>query len=326
MGFAGGLSMSAIKRDRGVKAGALMPATAASWTGRFICFSGQCSSIVRFFTREHERDPALFFRVAACAVEPDARAPAHLGARATASAHLATVAAGTTLDYVYRNRPSGRGWLGRTFDRAFLESPGWQAVRDRRANLEGLLAEAVREVRAEGRVVSLLDVASGPGAYVLAVLEQVGAEGVVARCRDLDPAGLEEGRAAAARRGLTRVEFEQGDALDRESIMRITPRPNVAVASGFYDWITDDEMVRRSIAIVADALEPGGFFVVTNQVAHPDLAFVSAVFTDHHRRPLRMKMRQAAVVESWLTSAGLAIEATRTDHHGYYSVTRARKP
>ena len=234
--------------------------------------------------------------------------------------------AGTTLDYVYRNQPSGRGWLGRTFDRAFLESPGWQAVRDRRANLEALLAEAVQEVRAQGRAVSLLDVASGPGAYVLAVLKRVGAEGAVARCRDLDPAGLEEGRAAAARAGLTQVTFEQGDALDREAILRIAPRPNVAIASGFYDWITDDEIVRRSIDIVAEALEPGGFFVVTNQSAHPDLAFVSAVFTDHHHQPLRMKMRQAATIEFWLTSAGLTIDATRSDRHGYYSVTRARKP
>jgi SAM-dependent methyltransferase len=234
--------------------------------------------------------------------------------------------AGTTLDYVYRNRPSGRGRLGRALDRKFLESPGWQAVRDRRANLEILLAEAVAAVRAMGRPVSLLDVASGPGEYVLAVLERVGAEGVVARCRDLDEAGLQRGREEAARRGLTQVTFERGDALDRDGILRLTPRPNVAVASGFYDWITDDEVVRRSIAIVAEALEEGGWFVVTNQVAHPDLAFVTAVFTDFHHQPLRMKMRPAAQVESWLTAAGLAVEATRTDRHGYYSVSKARKP
>ena len=234
--------------------------------------------------------------------------------------------AGTTLDYVYRNRPSGRGWLGRAFDRAFLESPGWQAVRERRANLEALLAEAVMTIRAQGRKVSLLDVASGPGAYGLAVLERVGPEGIVARCRDLDEAGLARGRAEAARRGLDGVTFERGDALDEEGILALRPRPNVAVASGFYDWITDDEVVRRSIAIVAEALEPGGCFVVTNQAAHPDLAFVSAVFTDFHHQPLRMKMRPAALVESWLTAAHLAVEITRTDERGYYSVTRARKP
>src|SRR5262245_38481902 len=81
---------------------------------------------------------------------------------------------GTMLDYVYRNRPSGRGPLGRAIDRAFLESPGWQAVRERRANLEALLTEAIAAIRRQGRPVSLLDVASGPAAYVLAVLERVG--------------------------------------------------------------------------------------------------------------------------------------------------------
>jgi SAM-dependent methyltransferase len=234
--------------------------------------------------------------------------------------------AGTTLDYVYRNQPAGRGWLGRAFDRAYLDSPGWQAVRERRANLEVLLAEAVTAIREQGRPVSLLDVASGPGAYVLAVLERVGASGLFARCRDLDEAGLARGRAEAARRGLTQVTYERGDALDRDGILRLTPRPNVAVASGFYDWITDDDLVRRSITIVAEALEPGGYFVVTNQIAHPDLAFVSAVFTDHHHQPLRMKMRPKALVESWLTGAGLTLEATRIDRHGYYSVSKARKP
>jgi len=234
--------------------------------------------------------------------------------------------AGTMLDYVYRNQPSGRGWIWRAIDRTFLESPGWQAVRERRANLEILLGEAITEIRRQGRPVSVLDVASGPGAYVLAVLEQVGDQGVTVRCRDLDPAGLQQGRAEAARRGLPQVTFEKGDALDRDSILALRPRPNVAIASGFYDWIIEDELVCRSIAIVAEALESGGQFVVTNQVAHPDLAFVSAVFTDFHHQPLRMKMRPAALIESWLVAAGLTLDTTRIDRHGYFSVTRARKP
>jgi hypothetical protein len=232
---------------------------------------------------------------------------------------------GTMLDYVYRNRPSG-GWLiGPAIDRVFLQSPGWQAVRDRRANLETLLLEGIAQLRAERRPITLLDVASGPAGYILTVLERAGGSDIIARCRDLDEAGLARGRGSAAARGLTRVSFEKGDALDRDAILALTPRPNLAVASGFYDWIHEDEMVRRSIAIVAEALEPGGQFVVTNQVAHPDLAFVTAVFTDHHHQPLRMKMRPATTIETWLRESGLAMERTVADRHGYYSVTRARK-
>jgi len=233
---------------------------------------------------------------------------------------------GTMLDYVYRNRPSGMGPIGRAIDRSFLEAPGWQAVRDRRRNLETLLAESIEALRREGLAVSLLDVASGPGGYILAVLERVGAADTTARCRDLDEAGLARGREEAARRGLSQVTFEKGDALDRDAILALRPRPNVAVASGFYDWITEDAIVQRSIAIVAEALEPGGRFVVTSQVAHPDLAFVSAVFTDFRREPLRMRMRPAATIEAWLAEAGLRVDLTLTDAHGYYSVTRARKP
>ena len=233
--------------------------------------------------------------------------------------------AGTMLDYVYRNRPSGRWLIGPWIDRAFLEAPGWQAVRERRAHLETLLAEAIELLRRDGRPIALLDVASGPGAYVLAVLERAGGSDIVARCRDLDEAGLARGREAAAARGLSHVTFEKGDALDRDAILALKPRPNLAVASGFYDWITDDAVVQRSIAIVAEALEPGGHFVVTNQTAHPDLAFVSAVFTDFHHQPLRMKMRPAATVEGWLRAAGLTIERTLVDRHSYYSVTRGRK-
>ncbi len=233
---------------------------------------------------------------------------------------------GTMLDYVYRNQPSGRWGIGPAIDRVFLESPGWQAVRDRRANLETLLAEAIEATRREGRAVSLLDVASGPASYVLAVLERVGGQDVTARCRDLNDQGLARGRAEAARRGLANVTFENGDALDRDAILALTPRPNVAVSSGFYDWITDDQVVRRSVAIVAEALETGGRFVVTNQAAHPNLPFVTAVFTDFNRQPLRMKMRPAATVEAWLGEAGFQVERTVSDAHGHYSVTLARKP
>jgi SAM-dependent methyltransferase len=232
---------------------------------------------------------------------------------------------GTMLDYVYRNRPSGDWLIGRAIDRAFLEAPGWEAVRERRRNLEALLGEAIESLRRQGRPVSLLDVASGPGAYVLDVVERAGGSGLTARCRDLDPAGLARGREEAARRGIPGITFEQGDALDRDSILALRPRPNLAVASGFYDWITDDELVRRSIGILAEALEPGGYLVVTNQSGHPNLEFVSAVFPDLRHQPLQMKMRPASTIESWLREAGLVVERTLQDSRGFFSVTRARR-
>ncbi len=233
---------------------------------------------------------------------------------------------GATVDYVYRNEASGRFLIGRALDRVFLANPGWEAVRVRRRHLEQLMREAIEALRRTGRPVSILDIASGPAGYVLAVLQAVGEDGVVARCRDLDPRWLEQGRREAARLGVRSVQFERGDALSRDELLALRPRPTLVVASGFYDWITDDEVVRRSMGIIHDALEVGGYFVCTNQAAHPNLEIVSAVFTDFTHQPLRMVMRVPAQVLAWLEAAGFHADQTLVDRWGYYSVTRVRKP
>ena len=74
---------------------------------------------------------------------------------------------GLTLDYVYENRPRGITLLGRLIDRAYLTSIGWRGVRQRRIHLERMLREAIDRVRTDGRQVHLLDIAAGPGRYVL---------------------------------------------------------------------------------------------------------------------------------------------------------------
>jgi hypothetical protein len=162
---------------------------------------------------------------------------------------------------------------------------------------------------------------------VLSALERAGGGDVRAVCRDLDERWLSEGEAEAARRGLAdRVRYQRGDAFADAELAALEPRPNLAVASGFYDWIGDDDEVRRSLRILFAALAAPGELVVTNQTAHPDLALVSGVFPGFDRRPLAMRMRPAAQIEAWLAEAGFQVERTLADPGGYYSVTRARKP
>lgn len=232
---------------------------------------------------------------------------------------------GKTVDYVYRNRPSGAGLLGRAIDRWFLAHPGWEAVRERRANVERLLREAIQALRGAGRPVSLLDVASGPAGYVLSVLREANGPDVLARCRDLDERWVREGAAEAARLGLANVRFERGDAFDHEALLALRPRPTLAVASGFYDWIVEDERVRRSLALLHEVLEPGGLLVVTNQVSHPSLGLVSSVFEGFDGAPLRMKMRPAEQVTGWLWELGYQVQRVLTDGKSRYSVALACK-
>src|ERR1039458_3060055 len=73
---------------------------------------------------------------------------------------------GKMLDYVYRNQPHGRFFIGKIIDKFFLNDPGWAAVRTRRKNLEALLIESIENLRKENRQVSLIDIASGPADYI----------------------------------------------------------------------------------------------------------------------------------------------------------------
>lgn len=233
--------------------------------------------------------------------------------------------AGKTVDYVYRNKPSGRFWIGKKFDQWYLSHPDWAALRQRRANLERLLVDAVEDVRASGRPVEILDIASGPGLYILSVLEADGGSDLHAVCSDFEARWITEGAAEASRRGLTNVSYEEGDAFDRDRMLARKPRPNIIVASGFYDWFAEDDAVRESLGIVADVLEDGDLFVLTFQTSHPDLEFVSMVFEDHRHEPLRMKMRPFDHMSRLLGEVGFRVDRSLVDDQDYYSAVMARK-
>ncbi|MDP2653448.1 MAG: class I SAM-dependent methyltransferase family protein [Candidatus Omnitrophota bacterium] len=232
---------------------------------------------------------------------------------------------GKMLDYIYKNKPSGRWGIGKALDRAFLNHVGWEAIRIRRRHLEQLMTQSVDDLRQQKRPISLLDIASGPGAYVLAVMAQAGEADITARCRDFDGRWADEGREAAKQAGLNNVVFEQGDAYDRAALQAVQPRPNLMVSSGFYDWFNEDEKVKESIRIVHDVLDPGGYFVMTNQAAHPNLEFTQEVFTDFNNNPLRMAMRPPSLICKWLEETGFIIEHLLADQNGYYTAIKARK-
>ena len=84
--------------------------------------------------------------------------------------HATGFDSGSTLDYVYRNTASGSGALGRLIDRNYLDSIGWRGIRQRKLNVEELLREAMRALRASGLPVHVVDIAAGHGRYVLEAL------------------------------------------------------------------------------------------------------------------------------------------------------------
>jgi len=77
---------------------------------------------------------------------------------------------GSTLDYVYRNQPTGGGPLGRLIDKAYLGSIGWRGIRQRKLHVEELICVAMQYIAHRGMPVHVVDIAAGHGRYVLEAL------------------------------------------------------------------------------------------------------------------------------------------------------------
>lgn len=74
-----------------------------------------------------------------------------------------------------------------------------------------MLEDAIREVHAAGRPVRLLDIASGPGRYLLETMKRLGEIPCSALLRDYQEENVLASRRLAKRLGLKTFETAQGD-------------------------------------------------------------------------------------------------------------------
>ena len=232
---------------------------------------------------------------------------------------------GSSLDYVYRNKACGIRPLGRLLDRLYLESPGWKGIRQRKINLEELLEKAICRVAERNEPVRMLDIAAGPGRYMLDILKKHEDLDIAAVLRDRDPAGIEEGRAIAKEMGLTNARHEEGDAFSADSIARVEPKPNIAIVSGLYELFDSNEKLRTSLAGLAKALPMNGYLIYTNQPWHPQLDFIARVLPNRDGDPWVMRCRSQAEMDQLVAEAGFKKIDMRIDEWGIFTVSIAIK-
>jgi alpha-beta hydrolase superfamily lysophospholipase/SAM-dependent methyltransferase len=232
---------------------------------------------------------------------------------------------GRTLDYVYENKP--RGWtpLGRAFDRAYLNSIGWRGIRARKANLQNVLRDTVQVARNGGGPVRLLDIASGPGRYVLEIVRDQTQVPVSAVLRDYKPENVEAARRLAGEWGLNNVTVMQGDAFDRASLAEIRPRPAIGIVSGLFELFPANGPLLNSLRGLADALEPGGYLIYTNQPWHPQIEFIARVLTNREGKPWIMRRRTQAEMDELVRVAGFEKVREEADQWGIFTVSLARR-
>lgn len=235
---------------------------------------------------------------------------------------------GQSLDHVYRNRAEGITPIGRMIDRGYLDSIGWKGIRHRKGHMEQMLDEAIAGAVEEFGEVTIVDIAAGPGRYVLETLQRNKDLPVKAILCDRDLGGIAEGRALAKELGLEdRAEFRQSDAFDSAAIAdAVGDNPvQIAIVSGLYELFPDNEMIKQSLAGVANVLAPGGWLLYTDQPWHPQQEMIARVLPNRDGEPWIMRCRSQAEMDALVREAGMQPQRLLLDKWGIFSVALARK-
>jgi alpha-beta hydrolase superfamily lysophospholipase len=232
---------------------------------------------------------------------------------------------GSTLDYIYRNQPTGQGPLGRFIDWIFLQAIGWRGIRVRKGHVQALLAQAMAAVAAKGMPVRLLDIAAGHGRYVLDAVAESATQPTSILLRDYSDINVRDGTALIASRGWQdRARFVKGDAFDRASLAALNPAPTVAVVSGLYELFSDNELVGQSLAGLAQAMPEGAHLVYTGQPWHPQLEMIARALTSHRQgQAWVMRRRTQQEMDQLVEAAGFRKVAQLVDEWGIFTVSLA---
>jgi len=230
---------------------------------------------------------------------------------------------GKMLDYIYKNEPSGKFIVGKIIDKIYLNHPGWQDIRNRKKNLCLNIKDAIDMLLEQKGEVRICDVASGPARYIIDTLIDYKEKPVSAELRDIDKRWLLDAQELAKEKNIT-LEIKIADALDEKDFV-FEKQPDIMVASGFYDWFNDRETVKKSMQLIFNALQDGGYFVFSIQSGHHALNLTNEIFKDFNNHQLKMVTWDMEIINSILAEIGFKVIKQRADEKNHYPVILAQK-
>lgn len=235
---------------------------------------------------------------------------------------------GQSLDHVYGNQSKGMTPVGKLIDRGYLDSIGWKGIRQRKVHLEQVLDQAIEKTLKQNERITIMDIAAGPGRYVLETLKRHSGKPIQAILCDRDPGGIAEGKVIAKELGIEeQVRFCESDAFDPDKIAQAangTPI-NIAIASGLYELFPENEMIQRSLQGISAVLDDQGQLLYTDQPWHPQQEMIARVLPNRDGDPWVMRCRSQAEMDSLVESIGLSRRQLLIDQWGIFSVALAAR-
>ena len=172
----------------------------------------------------------------------------------------------------------------------------------------------------------ILDIAAGAGRYVIETIRDMPEIPIGATLCDYKQENVDAVRALADELNVNgAVIARRGDAFNRESLAGIQPRATIGIVSGLYELFPSNEPVLNSLRGLADAIEPGGYLIYTNQPWHPQLEFIAHVLVNREGERWIMRRRTTAEMDELVRVAGFEKIDMEIDQWGMFTVSIARR-
>jgi alpha-beta hydrolase superfamily lysophospholipase len=234
---------------------------------------------------------------------------------------------GSTLDYVYENRPKGSFLIGKLIDKNYLNAIGWRGIRQRKVNIEQLIQTAISILREQNKPVRLIDIAAGHGRYVLEAIEKAEIKPDSILLRDYSQLNVDQGTALIQAKKLSQLaHFAKADAFSSASYQGIEQKFTLGIVSGLYELFKENDLIRTSLGGLASNIESGGYLIYTGQPWHPQLEMIARVLTSHRQgKAWVMRRRTQAELDQLVENAGFKKVTQLIDEYGIFTVSLAQR-
>lgn len=229
---------------------------------------------------------------------------------------------GVMLDYVYKNQPAGRLFIGKLIDWFYLNTVGWRGIRLRKKLVKEYLLDAIADQLAKKLQIQYLDIACGGADYDIDVLQHFDATKIQAELRDYRQENIDKARQNAQQQQVTNIHFQRADAFDPANYQG---QWDIIVVSGFWEIIDHDHLVKNCLLNLARHMAAGALLIFTIQPYHPQLEFIARALTSNTGKPWVMRLRSLELFQTWLHEADLRYVSHQMEEHGIFGVVRAVK-
>ena len=230
---------------------------------------------------------------------------------------------GMIMNYIYKNVPLGRLYVGKAIDEAFLNQTTCKAFRA----VEQIQKDKIKHYLSEknGKPAFIVDMASGKADYLYEALNN-GSPRARALLRDINEEALDESRRVAQSLGLgERVAYELGDALDPKSLRRIPRNPDLVIEVGLYGIIHDDERIKKHLSELREIVNPGAL-LFNVQTYNTQIELIARTLKNQEGGSCVWRLRPAELVIGWAEEAGFRDPEVTMDPYGFYAVVLMRNP